>query len=148
MKGNAVLKAFCLFALLWSVASCEQFSRSIKDTLKNKEEDGQKTVNRNTHETDAGEKIGSGKKDTEEPKVKEPPLPLTGDPEALKEAEESLRNLPEFRGKTIYVHRIIYFYDDGRIHLQIQNPDNPEYADMYRYGDGQWQDAQPVRLSA
>jgi|GEM_PF-284613 len=70
-----------------------------------------------------------------------------GNKSRLKAAELSLRKLPAFSGKKIYLYRFIHFYDDGRINVQLQNPENPEYVDEYSYSKGSWQTPKPVQLS-
>ena len=65
----------------------------------------------------------------------------------MRKAEEALRKRPELRGKKLVIYESIHFYDDHRIYLKIQNPDNPTYVDEYRYADGSWSDPQPVVMS-
>ena len=66
---------------------------------------------------------------------------------ALLNAENALRALPAFAGKSIYLYKAIHFYNDGRINVTIQHPDNPEYIDEYNYSNGKWEDPKPVQLS-
>ncbi|MET3732967.1 hypothetical protein [Moheibacter stercoris] len=42
--------------------------------------------------------------------------------DALKKAEESLKNLPNLKDKNIRVFQDIHFYGDGRIMVDILNP--------------------------
>lgn len=67
--------------------------------------------------------------------------------EDLHEVEVALRNLPQLKGKPIYVYQSIHFYDNYRVLLQIQNPDHADYVDEYYYVDGQWQQPKPIVLS-
>lgn len=69
------------------------------------------------------------------------------DASRLKTAEEELRRLPAFAGKTIYLFEAIHFYDDGRIITKVQHPQNPEYIDEYEFNHGKWQAPTPVQLS-
>jgi hypothetical protein len=72
---------------------------------------------------------------------------ILSDANALKSAEESLRNLPNLKGKEIRVFQDIHFYDDGRIMLDIQDPDKPENIDNYVFKNGKWGSPQPVQIS-
>lgn len=65
----------------------------------------------------------------------------------LTAAENALRRLPAFAGRDIYLYEAIHFYDDGRINMKVQNPDNPAYVDAYSFDKGSWQEPQPVQLS-
>jgi hypothetical protein len=66
---------------------------------------------------------------------------------ALKKAEASLRNLPQYRGKEIFIYRSVHFYDDGSIHIMLRHPENPDYVDSYEYQDGVWSKPKPEQLS-
>lgn len=68
-------------------------------------------------------------------------------PDALQEAENKLRALPRFAGKEIMIFRSTHFYDDGRIMLSIQDPEDHTIIDSYTYKDGAWQDPEPVRIT-
>lgn len=72
---------------------------------------------------------------------------LYTDVKTLKEAEESLKNLPKFKGKDIKIFQKIYFYEDGRIVTDIQDPSNAENIDSYTFKDGKWQEPQAVQIS-
>lgn len=67
--------------------------------------------------------------------------------EKLKSAEEDLRKLPQYAGKTINVYSVIHFYEDGSIRAMLQHPANPEYIDNYEYKDGRWSDPRPEQIS-
>lgn len=67
--------------------------------------------------------------------------------DALKKAEESLKNLPNLKGKEIRVFQDIHFYGDGRIMLDIQDPNNPNNVDNYVFRNGSWEAPQPVQIS-
>lgn len=66
---------------------------------------------------------------------------------ALLNAENELRALPAFAGKTIYLYKAIHFYNDGRINVNVQHPQNPAYIDEYNYSNGKWEGPKPVQLS-
>lgn len=70
-----------------------------------------------------------------------------GNAARLSAAENALRRLPAFAGKDIYLYEGVHFYDDGRINMKVQNPDNPAYVDAYSFNKGSWQEPQPVQLS-
>lgn len=67
--------------------------------------------------------------------------------EGLKKAEESLRKLPQYAGKEIFIYSTLHFYDDGTINVTLQHPENPKYVDAYEFRDNKWSEARPVRLS-
>ncbi|NML35777.1 hypothetical protein HHL17_01085 [Chitinophaga sp. G-6-1-13] len=69
------------------------------------------------------------------------------DETGLKAAEESLRALPAYAGKKMYLYDDIHAYDDGRINLQLRHPENPEYVDAYHFVNGKWNGPEPVQLS-
>jgi hypothetical protein len=62
----------------------------------------------------------------------------------LAQAEEKLRQLPQYRNKEIMVYQSVHFYTDGSIHLALQHPENPEYVDEYSFKDGAWSKPKPV----
>jgi hypothetical protein len=69
------------------------------------------------------------------------------DAATLSAAEQALRSLPAFKGKTINFYQHVHFYNDGRIIARVQNPDNAEYVDEYTYQNGKWMEPVPVQLS-
>lgn len=69
------------------------------------------------------------------------------DSTALAAAETTLRNLPELRGKPLFIYHSVHFYDDYRILLKVQNTENPQYVDEYYFRDGKWSEPKPVVLS-
>ncbi|SHL60196.1 hypothetical protein SAMN05444266_104132 [Chitinophaga jiangningensis] len=131
-----------LLALTIALASCDSITKSIKDTLR-----GDTTI--------------ISQKQKEEPVIvtTEPEpvnkhlrsegnsLPFAGNPAALQEVEQLLRNRPEFKGKKIMVYKSIHFYSNYRVMTELQNPDNPAYVDQYYFDNGQWEAPKPVRLS-
>ncbi|SFW53770.1 hypothetical protein SAMN02927921_02172 [Sinomicrobium oceani] len=136
-----------LYLFLLGNISCEQVKQSVRDTLREEPEvaETQSTVSDSTGGAPAVTEEEEDLPNREE--VEPPRIPMTGNIEVLEKAEKALRNLPEFRDKPIYVYRSVYFYDDGRIHLQIQNAGQPLHVDTYRYNEGAWAEPEPVRLS-
>lgn len=66
---------------------------------------------------------------------------------ALKKAEASLRNLPQYRGKEIFIYQSVHFYDNGSISIMLRHPENPDYIDSYEYQNGIWSAPKPEQLS-
>lgn len=67
--------------------------------------------------------------------------------DALKKAEEQLKDMDKFKGKDVQVFQNVHFYEDGRIQLAIQDPAKPENIDDYSFQGGKWQEPQPVQIS-
>lgn len=72
---------------------------------------------------------------------------LLADTKLLQDAENSLKNLPQFKGKEIKIFQKVYFYEDGRIILSIQDPSKPENIDEYKFQNGKWQEPIPMQIS-
>lgn len=72
---------------------------------------------------------------------------LYTDVSTLKKAEEQLKNLPQFKGKDIKVFQKIYFYEDDRIIVDLQDPTKLENIDSYTFRNGKWEDPQAVQIS-
>lgn len=72
---------------------------------------------------------------------------LYTDVATLKKAEEALKNLPKFKGKDIKVFQKIYFYEDGRIIVDLQDPATPDNIDSYTFKNGAWEEPQAVQIS-
>jgi hypothetical protein len=127
--------------LLTILVGCKDFKKSIDDTLN--------TANSQSENLPEGANNNSFSTDTNlATKESIDKLnPLISQKEKLEQAEEQLRKLPQFAGKSIFIYEFIHFYGDGRIITTLQNPENPNYVDEYTYKDGQWQDPQPVILS-
>ncbi|MDN5286884.1 MAG: hypothetical protein JWR38_3158 [Mucilaginibacter sp.] len=66
---------------------------------------------------------------------------------ALRKAETALRNLPQYRGKEIFIYQSVHFYDDGSIHIMLRHTENPDYVDSYEYRGGAWSKPKPQQLS-
>ena len=60
--------------------------------------------------------------------------------ERLHEAQMQLMQMPEFKGKTVYVFDHIDFFDGERprIELAVQDPKQPEKLVVYAYEAGKW----------
>lgn len=74
------------------------------------------------------------------------------DATALRQAQESLKALPQFAGKDVMFFQDVNFYDDegvNRIEISIQDPNKPENIDhyVYKFSEGKWSEPSPVRLS-
>ncbi|MGN8059136.1 hypothetical protein ACTJKN_22810 [Pedobacter sp. 22163] len=64
---------------------------------------------------------------------------------ALAQAEEKLRQLPQYRDREIVIYESVHFYEDGSIKLALQHPENPKYVDEYSYKDGIWSSPKPLQ---
>ncbi|AWO01105.1 hypothetical protein DLD77_05040 [Chitinophaga alhagiae] len=114
---------------LFMTASCTQFTNTIRDTF-------------NPQEGPAADAEG-----TFIPKRPRRTKDFLKDAGRLGAAQQALRALPAFAGKTIYLCQHAHFYDDGRIMARLQHPENPEYVDEYDYEGGKWAGPKPVQLS-
>lgn len=132
------LKWSSLLFLLVGMSSCADFLQSIEDT-----KTGKTTVEAPQVKEDVVVEP------TKEVIVIEPTkkTQFAAHPEDLIAVEEALRALPQFENKPIQVYQSIHFYDNYRVLLRIQNPDNPAYIDEYYYVDGAWKNPTPVVLS-
>ncbi len=115
---------------------CHDFKKSIQETL----------INKDSLSTELGnDDITPGNtKKLNDDIIPEEEIPFTSQKDKLEEAEKQLRALPQFAGQSIFIYKLIHFYDDGRIITKLQNPKNPQYIDAYQYENGQWQDPKPV----
>ena len=116
---KSILKICLLSGLILSMGSCRFASRL-----------GSKAAQKATEAATSG---GSEQKLT--------------DAEYLQKAEDALREMPKFKGKSIMIFQEAYFYNDGRIKTCIQDPNNPDNIDQYEYTDGSWGEPQPVQIS-
>ncbi|WP_437919469.1 hypothetical protein [Sphingobacterium sp. LRF_L2] len=110
--------------------SCESFIKSIKETNRG--------IDRKTDSVVFSSSVED---------LKEKKSIFLEDMSALIEVEKAFRNRPELKNKSIKIYGSIHFYNDYRISLAIQNPDNPTYVDEYSYRDQAWSDPKPVILS-
>ncbi|GEM_PF-619173 len=121
--------------------SCQSFVNSLKET-----KDGAAG-----QDTTSGEVPATPRSSQEavavEQEERSDETPFLADSSALIAAEKALRERPELRGHEIFIYRSVHFYDDGRISLKIQHPEQKNYVDSYDYRDGKWSDPLPVVLS-
>lgn len=74
------------------------------------------------------------------------------DAAALRQAQDSLKALPQFAGKPLKVFQNIEFYENApvsRIEVNVQDPNKPENIDHYTYkfAEGKWSEPSPVKIS-
>ncbi|MBS7232217.1 hypothetical protein KHA90_14415 [Flavobacterium psychroterrae] len=150
-------KAIILFVCCQLFLSCEQISKSIDETLKsndtlvtnknvnpvsppvvNTQMDVEKIIKTalETHSVTYTEQHTEGKN-----------IDFLTDINALENAEEALRKLPQYAGKEIFIYSTLYFYNDGLINVMLQHPTNPKYVDIYTYQNGKWSEPKPLQLS-
>lgn len=67
--------------------------------------------------------------------------------QALIDAKEALMNLPKYKGKKVMVFQSVNIYDDGRIDIDVQDPENEDNIDNYYFDAGQWGEPTPVQIS-
>lgn len=146
-----IILLFCCQLFL----SCEQITKSVDETFKNKDTVVSKEIKKLATETIVNTKIDvqeliktalethSGISSQTEGKG----VDFLTDTNALEKAEETLRKLPQYSGKEIFVYSTLYFYNDGRIDVMLQHPKNPKYVDMYDYNGNKWSEPKPVQLS-
>ena len=140
MKNKYPITSSALLFALVFFSSCTDFLKSIEDTKNGRIE--HQSVEGNAQQEE--EELPSVTEDRANPKKKEG---FAAHKEELQAVEMALRNLPQLKDKPIYVYRSIHFYDNYRVLLQIQNPDNANYVDEYYYADGHWQEPKPIVLS-
>lgn len=99
-------------------------------------------------DTDSKTTTDGSKVETTEPK-EEPQKSdnFLTDAAALQKAEDELKALPKFNGKEVHVFQNVHFYNDGRIMIELQDPDKPANIDHYEYANGKWGEPQPVQIS-
>lgn len=66
------------------------------------------------------------------------------DSEYLQGARQALEQLPALSGHRLTVFHSIHFYDDGRINLDLVDPQQPGQVDSYHFERGQWRKGNPV----
>lgn len=91
--------------------------------------------------------VGEDEKVEEEVAAASTVTNLLQDKSTLQKAEQLLKDLPKFKGKDIKVFQNIHFYEDGRVMVDLQDPDKPENIDNYIFKDGKWGEPQPVQIS-
>ncbi len=121
------ISAICV---CWYLSACNNISSSFNDTLHGKPK------------MSADERFfaSAGNHNTTN---------LVTDKATLQKAESTLRNLPEFKGKSIKVFNDLYVYGDGRIMLDIQDPDTLQNVNEYEYetNASKWT-SKPVTITA
>lgn len=118
--------------------SCNDVKQTFKDTF-----NGEYSNDDNSNGRSAGKRTSTGEQEEEKRAKKN----FLADRQALVKAQEKLQGLPKFKNKEIMLLSSIDFYDDGRIYIQLQDPDIPEHVDEYTYRDGRWKDPTPVQIS-
>lgn len=146
------LQSILSVILIAGCASCSQFRDSIQDTFNGSPHSNKSSSNGRTVESGSSSSSSvtveySSSTSRISINSKQTGTGFLRDAARLKAAEQALRNLPAFSGKKIYLYSFIHFYDDGRIQLQLQNPENPAYVDEYNFSDGAWGTPGPVQLS-
>lgn len=66
------------------------------------------------------------------------------DSDYLLAARQALEQLPALAGQRLTVFHSIHFYDDGRINLDLVDPQQPGHVDSYHFERGQWRKGNPV----
>ena len=134
MKTNRKLWLLCLSAVL-GLSACGGKGQEPADQNAAVQEQGQGGGEAGAQESQGGEAQQSGG--------------LLTDAKALQAAEDSLKALPQFKGKPLNVFQNIQFYggDTARIEIDIQDPEKPDNIDHYTYQDGKWSEPQPVQIS-
>jgi hypothetical protein len=66
------------------------------------------------------------------------------DADHLLAARQALEELPALAGHRLTVFHSIHFYDDGRINLDLVDPQQPSRVDSYHFERGQWRKGDPV----
>lgn len=139
MKNKRIVLSIGLISLGILQFGCDGFVKSLKETNTGKVEEQQASTTENPA-IESKAPVASDRKKEEESS-------FLNSERDLQAVEDALRNQPQFKNKPIHVYRSIHFYDDHRVSLKIQNPENPEYVDEYYYRNGTWAPAKPVVLS-
>lgn len=75
-------------------------------------------------------------------------LPVRGnrlfDREHLQTARLALEALPGLSGQRLTVFHTVHFYDDGRIDINLVDPQQAGHVDRYHYQRGQWRKGEAV----
>ncbi|TDW51718.1 hypothetical protein EV144_101394 [Flavobacterium sp. 270] len=145
--------------------SCEQISKSISETITPTDTIGKKEAdkpNTESFEKSQAEAIAKAQADVQtmvntviekhsttytQSHTEGKAINFLTNKQALKKAEEALRNLPQYAGKEIFIYSTLYFYNDGTINVMLQHPENPKYVDAYEFRDNKWSEPRPIQLS-
>jgi hypothetical protein len=125
-----ILKLCCLLVVTGVLLSaCKQVTQSLHDTFEGKPQKSKLEAYLSTDDEHSGSSF------------------LT-DAQRLAKAERALRDLPEFKGKPIWLSGDMHMYDNGRIMLSVQDPDTLGNVNAYEYSrDGEWGPGQPVKMT-
>ncbi len=74
------------------------------------------------------------------------PSNLVFDPERLQGARDALQAMPGLQGKSLRIYRGINVYGDGRINLDLIDPDVAGNVDSYHFANDAWRKGEPVNL--
>lgn len=74
------------------------------------------------------------------------PSNLVFDTERLQAARDALEAMPALQGKSLRIYGGINVYGDGRINLDLIDPDVAGNVDSYHFADGAWRKGEPVNL--
>ncbi|QQU02310.1 hypothetical protein [Myroides odoratus] len=140
MKKRTIIRHSVLVFALVFLSSCTDFLKSIEAT---------KNGSTTSQSVEGKEQVVEEELPIETAAITQPQkkTEFAAHRADLQEVETALRNLPQLKDKPIYVYQSIHFYDNHRVLLQIQNPDNANYVDEYYYVDGHWQEPKPIVLS-
>lgn len=146
-KSIIIIICFPLFL------GCEQISKSINETFSPNDsvvtKETSSDAKNEVQEVDVQKIINDAvdKHNTAVNQLENKTTVLLKDKNELKKAEETLKKLPQYAGKEIFVYSTVYFYNDGRINVMLQHPENKKYVDTYQYKNGVWSNPKPVQLS-
>jgi len=138
-----------VLVMMLLVSSCEQFKSSIVDTFKSEKEveDSEKEISSEVEKKSTIQSNNTAEKvperEEESPSIFEEEKNPFQDSSYYEKAQKELLSLPQFQGKEVYCFSSIHFYDDGRINLDLLDPDNPTYLDSYSYRKGEWAPPKP-----
>lgn len=145
MKNEALYRKLCTIVSVILMCSCSQIQQSFIDTFE-RESSGRSNDSLTNQDATSNKNLKKIPEQEDITPVEEPEeINFLSDSAGLRNAQLQLTELPKFKGKEIMFHSDIHFYDDGRINLQVQDPDTPEYLDSYSFRDGKWGKPKPVR---
>lgn len=131
------MRHICTVTLfLGAFSSCQYVQKSIEETLA--EEPAVKT------------QPVEEARETNPSRIKEQnKVSIFSDSALLQQVQNELMALPKFKGKAAKFYEDIHFYDfqQGRIALKMQDPDQPENLDEYVYFHGRWEAPKPVQVT-
>jgi len=131
--------AILLFLCGTIAVSCTQIKQSFEDTFKTDQPPS--SLTEQGEESDPRTALADHESESDEYLAKPNFL---AELDALQSAEHQLLQNELFKGHTPMVHSSVHFYGDGRVHINLQNPDIPTHLDSYSYRDGKWGSPEPV----